>query len=68
MSSTVSVTEQKRSNPAEKPSAANDAMPANKKSFWQRHRLPVVLGVIAFLLYVGSILWMVFGSGQIVGS
>ncbi len=37
----------------------------DQQSLWQRHRMPIILGIIAVCLYLGSIGWMVFGPGQI---
>jgi len=51
---------------AEHVSAADRTMTnSDKPTFWQRYRLPIVLGVIALTLYVSSIVWMVFGRGQV---
>jgi len=36
-----------------------------QKSFWQRYRLPIILGVVAVTFYIGSIVWMIFGRGQV---
>ena len=47
------------------PAAQNDASEIRKPTFWQRYRMPIILGVIAVLLYLGSIVWMVFGRGQV---
>jgi len=37
----------------------------DKRTFWQRYRMPIILGAIAVSLYLGSIFWMVFGRGQV---
>lgn len=34
-------------------------------SVWQRHRMPIILGIVAVCLYAGSIVWMVFGPSQL---
>ena len=34
-------------------------------SFFHRHRLPLALAVIALCLYAGSIVYILFGRGQI---
>lgn len=33
------------------------------RSFWQRHRLPLILGVIAVCFYICSIVAIVYGRG-----
>jgi len=33
--------------------------------FFKRYRLPLVLAVVAVCLYVGSILYILYGRGQI---
>ena len=38
---------------------------SSDKSFWQKHRMPIILGIIAVTLYAGSIVWMVYGRGQV---
>ena len=35
------------------------------RTFWQRYRMPIVLGVIAVGFYVFSIVWIVYGQGEI---
>lgn len=45
---------------------SSDTMTDNQQpTFWQRYRMPIILGVIAVCLYLGSIVWMVFGRGQV---
>jgi hypothetical protein len=34
-------------------------------SFFKRYRLPLLLGLVAVCLYGGSILYIMFGKGQI---
>lgn len=34
------------------------------RSLWQKFRLPIVLGALAFCLYLFSIAWIVYGQGQ----
>ncbi len=54
------------SNAVSKSSDMPSDMPSEKpKSAWQRHRIAIVLGVVAVCLYLGSIVWMVYGRGQI---
>jgi len=36
-----------------------------KQSFLQKHRLPIFLAILALSLYGGSILYIVYGKGQI---
>ena len=36
-----------------------------RPSFLRRHRLPLALALIALCLYVGSIVYILFGRGQI---
>ena len=36
-----------------------------RKGFLRRYRLPLLLGVIALCLYAGSILYILYGRGQI---
>ncbi len=47
------------------PAAAHTMTDNDKRSFWQRYRMPIILGIIALSLYVGSIVWMVYGRGQV---
>ena len=45
---------------------SNSAMTDNEQpSLWQRHRIPIVLGVVALCLYVGSIVWMVYTGSKV---
>ncbi len=53
---------------ADSVSAVPESMTDNNKqqpTFWRRYRMPIILGIIALCLYVGSIVWMVFGRGQV---
>jgi len=43
--------------------AMADKAPA--QSFLQKHKLPIFLAILAVALYGGSILYIVFGKGQI---
>jgi len=45
----------------------NTAMSDNsdKPTFFQKHRLPIMLGILAVSLYAFSILYIMFGKGQI---
>jgi len=36
-----------------------------QRSFLRRHRLPLALGAIAICLYAGSIVYILFGRGQL---
>ena len=47
------------------PAVGETMTKSSDKSFWQKHRMPIVLGIIAVLLYAGSIVWMVYGRGQV---
>ena len=38
---------------------------AARPGFLRRYRLPLLLGVIALCLYAGSILYILYGRGQI---
>jgi len=42
----------------------DDLQKSEQPSLWQRHRIPIVLGIIAVGLYLGSIVWMVFTGSQ----
>lgn len=45
-------------------SATGETMAENNKpSVWKRHRMPIILGIIAVLLYLGSIVWMFYARG-----
>jgi len=37
----------------------------DEPGFFRRYRLPIVLGIIAVCLYAGSILYILYGRGQI---
>jgi len=37
----------------------------NQPSFYQKYRLPIMLGILAVSLYAFSILYIVFGKGQL---
>ena len=39
--------------------------PATASGFFRRHRLPLLLAVVAACLYAGSILYILYGRGQI---
>ena len=39
--------------------------PGTASGFFRRHRIPLVLAVIALCLYAGSILYILYGRGQI---
>jgi len=47
------------------PAVGETMTKSSDKSFWQKHRMPIILGIIAVLLYAGSIVWMVYGRGQV---
>ena len=52
----------------ESASVPGDTVPgsgAAKPSFLRRHRLPLALAFLAICLYVGSIVYILFGRGQI---
>ena len=56
--------------PAARPAADADARgdgeePVRSSGFLRRYRLPLALGVIALCLYAGSILYILYGRGQI---
>lgn len=51
--------------PAVGETMTNSSTNQSKQSFWQKHRMPIILGIIAVLLYAGSIVWMVYGRGQV---
>lgn len=34
-------------------------------TFWQRYRMPIILGIVAVCIYIGSIAWFVYGHGEI---
>jgi len=34
-------------------------------TLWQRHRIPIILGVFALCLYLGSIVWMVYTGSKV---
>ncbi len=45
---------------------SENAMTDNQqRSLWQRHRIPIILGVVALCLYVGSIAWMVYTGSKV---
>jgi hypothetical protein len=49
--------------------AENDPVarkPEQAPGFVQRYRLPLFLAVVAICLYAGSILYILFGRGQVV--
>lgn len=37
----------------------------NKSSVWRRHRMPIILGIVAVCLYLGSIAWMIYARSQL---
>ena len=39
--------------------------PAARPGFLRRHRLPLLLALVALCLYVGSILYILYGRGQV---
>jgi len=42
-----------------------DAVSKNEQpTVWQRHRMPIILGIIAVCLYLGSIAWMIYSRTQ----
>lgn len=43
----------------------DDSGHPEQPGFWRRYRMPIILGIIAFSLYVGSILYIIYGRGQI---
>jgi len=66
MTHSVNAAMENRDNAADDQPAADDTVSENNRpSMWKRHRLPILLGVVAALLYMGSIIWMVFGRGQV---
>jgi len=42
-----------------------DSDPVSEVGFIRRYRLPLLLGVVAVCLYAGSILYILYGRGQI---
>ena len=51
--------------PASAPSGAQVEPVVVKQSFVRRYRLPIFLAVVAACLYASSILYFVYGKGQL---